>query len=100
MSAAGLLPLCSAFAAAVEFSQLWFPKRTCAGSDVIAQTLGSATGMLGDPLVVAPQRLEAMRGLGAERDHLGEVGPVLAAEVAEQLEGLVVADGSSQVIAG
>lgn len=40
-----LTPLCIAFAAAVEFSQLWFPKRTCAISDVIAQSLGSIVGM-------------------------------------------------------
>ena len=40
------LPFCIGLATAVEFSQLWFPKRTCAGSDVIAQSLGSASGML------------------------------------------------------
>ena len=40
-----LLPLCVAFAAAVEFGQLYFPGRTCAGSDVWAQGLGSAVGV-------------------------------------------------------
>jgi glycopeptide antibiotics resistance protein len=41
-----LLPLCFAFAAAVEFGQLYFPGRTCAGSDVWAQGLGSSFGIL------------------------------------------------------
>ncbi len=35
-----LLPFCFGFAAAVEFGQLYFPGRTCAGSDVWAQGLG------------------------------------------------------------
>lgn len=48
--------LCVAFAAVVEFLQLFFPDRTCAGSDIIAQGLGSLTGILiwiafGDRLV-------------------------------------------------
>ena len=47
LAAIVLLPLCAAFATAVEFAQLWFPARTCAGSDVVAQTLGSAAGMAG-----------------------------------------------------
>jgi len=41
-----LLPLCFAFAAAVEFGQLYFPARTCAGSDVWAQGTGSTLGAL------------------------------------------------------
>ena len=41
-----LLPACGAFAASVEFAQLYVPVRTCAGSDVLAQTIGSAMGML------------------------------------------------------
>ena len=40
-----LLPVCIAFSLGIEFTQLWFPKRTCAISDVIAQSLGSASGM-------------------------------------------------------
>ena len=39
-----LLPVCVAFAAAVEFGQLYFPGRTCAGSDVWAQAMGSTIG--------------------------------------------------------
>jgi VanZ family protein len=42
-----LLPACCAFAATVEFAQLYVPVRTCSGSDVAAQTIGSAVGMLG-----------------------------------------------------
>jgi glycopeptide antibiotics resistance protein len=49
-------PWCVAFSASVEFLQLFFPDRTCSGSDIIAQGLGSLTGMLvwlavGDRLV-------------------------------------------------
>lgn len=40
-----LLPLCLAFAAAVEFAQLYVPERTCAGSDVLCQGVGAAIGM-------------------------------------------------------
>ncbi len=40
-----LLPFCVAFAAAVEFGQLYFPGRTCSGSDVWAQGLGSTVGV-------------------------------------------------------
>lgn len=43
---AAILPLCLLFAAAVEFSQLYTPTRTTAGSDVLCQGLGSAIGML------------------------------------------------------
>lgn len=42
-----LLPGCLAFAAAVEFAQLYVPERTCSGSDVLCQDLGSALGMAG-----------------------------------------------------
>lgn len=41
-----ILPVCVAFAAAVEFGQLYFPGRTCAGSDVWAQGMGAAVGVL------------------------------------------------------
>lgn len=39
------LPLCVAFAAAVEFCQLYLPERTTAGSDVLCQGFGSILGM-------------------------------------------------------
>lgn len=41
-----LLPLCALFAAGVEFAQLFTPGRNCAASDIAAQTLGAACGML------------------------------------------------------
>jgi VanZ family protein len=41
-----LLPGCAAFSAAVEFAQLYTLDRTCAGSDVLAQTVGAACGMV------------------------------------------------------
>jgi VanZ family protein len=41
-----LLPACAAFAACVEFSQLFTTGRTCSASDIVAQTVGSALGML------------------------------------------------------
>lgn len=43
--AVALLPLCAFFAAAVEFSQLFTPTRTCSATDIVAQTLGSALGL-------------------------------------------------------
>lgn len=46
-----LLPGCAAFAAAIEFAQLYVPVRTCAGSDVLCQTVGAAIGMTGWLLV-------------------------------------------------
>jgi VanZ family protein len=63
-----MLPACSAFAASVEFAQLFVPARTCAGSDVLAQTLGSALGMT--TWLIAGQRLtdevrKATTGIGA-----------------------------------
>jgi VanZ family protein len=39
-------PACTLFAASVEFSQLYFPNRTCSGSDILAQSLGAAVGLL------------------------------------------------------
>lgn len=42
-----MLPVCCAFSASVEFAQLFVPVRTCSGSDVLAQTFGSAIGMVG-----------------------------------------------------
>lgn len=45
VQAFGLLAGCAVFAAAIEFVQLWFPVRSSAASDVIAQVLGAAIGM-------------------------------------------------------
>ena len=45
LAALALLPACEAFAAAVEFAQLYFPGRTCSATDIAAQTLGSALGI-------------------------------------------------------
>ena len=42
-----LVPACMAFAAAVEFAQLFVPERTCAGSDVLCQGFGAAIGTIG-----------------------------------------------------
>ena len=47
LSGMTVLAGCVAFAAAVEFVQLFVPARTCAGSDVLAQGLGSVIGMFG-----------------------------------------------------
>ena len=52
---------CAGFAAAVEFGQLYFPGRTCSASDIVAQTVGSAAGVLawvgfGQPLTDAGRR--------------------------------------------
>ena len=41
-----LLPVCVGVAVAVEFLQLYTPGRTCALSDVLAQILGAAGGMV------------------------------------------------------
>ena len=41
-----MLPACVLLAAAVEFAQLFLPTRTCAGSDVFAQGIGAALGMV------------------------------------------------------
>lgn len=40
-----LLPVCVGVAVTVEFLQLYTPGRTCALSDVVAQTLGATAGM-------------------------------------------------------
>jgi VanZ family protein len=50
-----LLPACAAFSATVEFAQLYCPSRTCAGSDVLMQTIGVVVGM--SVWMVAGQRL-------------------------------------------
>jgi len=45
IQAIGVLVTCLAFAAAIEFLQLFVPARTCCGSDVLAQGLGAIIGM-------------------------------------------------------
>ena len=42
-----LWPACVGLAVMVEFGQLYVPGRTCSGSDVLAQGLGAAVGMIG-----------------------------------------------------
>ncbi|MCZ2340716.1 MAG: VanZ family protein [Bacteroidales bacterium] len=42
-----LWPLCVLLALGVEFGQIFIPERTTSGSDVLAQGLGAAVGMLG-----------------------------------------------------
>jgi VanZ family protein len=76
-----LWPLCIAFAAFVEFSQLWFPKRTCSAADILCQSAGSAVGMLG--WLVAGQRLtDWVRGIWATDRFGGRTGRVLLAYLA------------------
>jgi VanZ family protein len=63
-----MLPACCVFSASVEFAQLYVPVRTCSGSDVLAQTFGSAVGMTA--WLVCGQRLtdeirKATTGTGA-----------------------------------
>jgi VanZ family protein len=76
MFAVMLLPACVAFSAAVEFSQLWFPNRTCALTDIEAQGLGAATGMAG--WVLAGQRLtDWVRGIWDSDRYGGRVGRLI-----------------------
>ena len=39
-----LVLVCMAFAASIEFMQLWIPSRVCSQNDMAAETLGAATG--------------------------------------------------------
>ena len=50
-----LLPGCMAFAASVEFAQLFVPERTCCASDVLCQGFGAVLGMT--VWIVAGRRL-------------------------------------------
>lgn len=45
-TAAAVWPFCVALAVGVEFGQLYFEGRTTSGSDILAQSAGSAAGML------------------------------------------------------
>ncbi len=66
-------PLCTLFAAAVEFSQLYFPNRTCSGSDILAQSLGAAVGLL--VFLFAGQRM--VNQLRARFGPHSEAGPAV-----------------------
>lgn len=59
-----VVPACLAFAAAVEFGQLYFPGRQCSGSDVWAQGLGAACGVLAWVAVGQRATEAARRALG------------------------------------
>jgi VanZ family protein len=64
-----LWPACVAFAAVVEFAQLYFPGRTSSATDILAQGGGAAVGMAG--WVLAGQRLtDAVRRVLAD-PHIG-----------------------------
>jgi VanZ family protein len=41
-----VLPICAFFSAGVEFGQLFVVGRTCAGSDIMAQSIGAAAGIV------------------------------------------------------
>lgn len=73
-----LLAGCTGLAAAVEFAQLFVSERTCAGSDVIAQTLGAATGMAGW-LAFGERATRAGRDAAHHPRVGGRAGRVLAA---------------------
>ena len=71
-----LLPACVGVAAGVEFVQLYFPARTCSGSDVLCQGLGSALGMTA--WVLFGQRLtEHARAIWSGREIGGATGRLL-----------------------
>jgi len=71
-----LLPLCVAFASVVEFTQLWFPARTCSATDIEAQSLGALTGAIA--WVVFVQRLtEWVRGIWEADRYGGRTGRLI-----------------------
>lgn len=65
--ALALLPLCALFAFGVEFAQQFTTTRNCALSDIVAQTVGSALGMLAWA-AVGPALVRAIRALWARTD--------------------------------
>jgi VanZ family protein len=77
-AAAVVWPLTVGFAAAVEFAQLFAPGRVCAGSDVVAQSLGSAVGV-GAWLAAGPKLTRWVRGVWTSRRVGGTAGRVLLA---------------------
>lgn len=71
-----LLPLCLAFASCAEFAQLWFPNRTSSATDILAQGLGAATGMV--LWILFGQRLtDWVRGAWATSRFGGRAGRIL-----------------------
>lgn len=62
-----LLPVCALFAAGVEFAQLFTAERTCAASDIVAQTLGAAVGMAAW-LTCGPRLTESALGVWHRAD--------------------------------
>lgn len=66
-AALALLPLCALFAFGVEFSQQFTTTRNCALSDIVAQSFGSALGMLAWA-VVGPALVRSIRALWARSD--------------------------------
>jgi VanZ family protein len=81
LHAAFLWPWCVLFAATVEFSQLWFPQRTCSASDILAQGLGSGTGMWAW-IVAGPPLVHWFRSVWASQRLGGTAGRLLVAYVA------------------
>jgi VanZ family protein len=79
-TALAVWPVCVLFAAAVEFAQLYFPGRTSSLSDVVAQGLGSAAGMLGWVLA-GPRLTRWARTVWAGPRLGGTAGRVLVAYV-------------------
>lgn len=75
-----LLPLCALFAAGVEFAQLFTPGRNCAASDIVAQTLGGACGMLAW-LAVGPRLTDGVIAVWQQAD-VDATGKVLLAYLA------------------
>lgn len=72
-----VVPVCLTFSAAVEFGQLYFPGRSCSGSDIWAQGLGAACGVAA--WVLAGQRFtEAARRALGRLDGTGHLLAVYA----------------------
>jgi VanZ family protein len=66
-AALALLPLCALFALGVEFAQQFTTTRNCALSDIVAQALGSALGMLAWA-ACGPALVSRIRALWAHTD--------------------------------
>lgn len=79
-AALALLPLCALFAFGVEFAQQFTTTRNCALSDIVAQAVGSALGMLAWA-TAGPALVRAVRALWARTDP-NAAGRVLLAYLA------------------
>ena len=75
-----VLPICTVFSACVEFSQLYFPGRTCSGSDIAAQAVGSAIGIIAW-LVFGQSVTNSVRKIWGDPRSGGTAGRVLLAYV-------------------